>query len=91
MAVISNKQPQGKFVFKKQNKIRWKKSPSPGDEVVSSSPFFVTGSWDDMVRIKHAIMGINWWAWLGKGLRPFNAPLYNFLKSYNKDSIKGKF
>ena len=59
MAVISNKQPQGKFVFKKQNKIRWKKSPSPGDEVVSSSPFFVTGSWDDMVRIKHAIMGIN--------------------------------
>ena len=50
MAIISGKQPQGKFIFKKQNKIRWKRSPISGDhELLQSGSLFVSGSWDDSV------------------------------------------
>jgi len=48
MTIISSKQPQGKFIFKKQNKIRWKRSPVSGDhELLQSGSLFVCGSWDD--------------------------------------------
>jgi len=48
MTIISGKQPQGKFIFKKQNKIRWKRSPISGDhELLQSGSLFVSGSWDD--------------------------------------------
>merc|ERR1711935_628893 len=48
MTIISGKQPQGKFIFKKQNKIRWKRSPISGDhELLQSGSLFVIGSWDD--------------------------------------------
>ena len=50
MTIISGKQPQGKFIFKKQNKIRWKRSPISGDhELLQSGSLFVSGSWDDFV------------------------------------------
>jgi len=48
MAIISSKQPQGKFIFKKQNKIRWKRSPvSDEHELLQSGSLFISGSWDD--------------------------------------------
>ena len=45
MTVTFGKQPQGKFVFKKQSKIRWRSLDSPSEQ----SSVFVCGSWDDNV------------------------------------------
>ena len=56
MAIISGRQPQGKFVFKKQNKIRWKRSQFPNDDVMPTASMFVSGSWDDAVRNKCTVL-----------------------------------
>jgi len=59
MAIISGKQPQGKFIFKKQNKIRWKRSPISGDhELLQSGSLFVSGSWDDSENV------VTLWKWI---------------------------
>lgn len=55
MTVTFGKQPQGKFVYKKQSKIRWRYLE---DHSTSCDPIFVCGSWDDNVRIIKATTGI---------------------------------
>jgi len=54
MTVTFGKQPQGKFVYKKQSKIRWRYLE---DHSTSCDPIFVCGSWDDEVN------EVTLWSW----------------------------
>jgi len=47
MTVTFGNQPTGKFVFKKQSKIRWRRSALLENDVPNGlETLFVTGSWD---------------------------------------------